>query len=68
MKKLIEWLAKVFKANITIEKIIYKEKIVYKPLEDKLSGNISLDGDLLVDGTIEATEDIICYKIKNEHQ
>lgn len=68
MKKLIKWLAKVFKANITIEKIIYKEKIVYKPLEDKLSGNISLDGDLLVDGTIEATEDIICYKIKNEYQ
>lgn len=68
MKKLIKWLAKVFKANITIEKIIYKEKIVYKPLEDKLSGNISLDGDLLVDGTIKATEDIICYKIKNEYQ
>lgn len=61
MKKLIEWLAKVFKANIIVEKIIYKEKVVYKPLEDGLSGSISLDGDLLVDGTIEAT---VCYKTK----
>lgn len=64
MKKLIQWLAKVFKANITIENIVYKEKIVYKPLEDKLSGSISLDGDLSVDGSIEATKDIVCYKSK----
>ena len=48
MKKIIRWLAKVFKADITVERIIYKE--VYKPLEDKLSGSISLDGDLSVDG------------------
>lgn len=66
MKKLIKWLAKVFKADITVEKIIYKEKVVYKPLEDKLSGSISLDGDLLVDGTIEATKDIVCYKAKTK--
>lgn len=62
MKKLIQWLAKVFKADITVERIIYKE--VYKPLEDKLSGSISLDGDLSVDGSIEATKDIVCYKSK----
>ena len=62
MKGLIRWLAKVFKADITVERIIYKE--VYKPLEDKLSGSISLDGDLSVDGSIEATKDIVCYKSK----
>ena len=62
MKKLIRWLAKVFKADIKVERIIYKE--VYKPLEDKLSGSISLDGDLSVDGSIEATKDIVCYKSK----
>ena len=62
MKKLIRWLAKVFKADITVERIIYKE--VYKPLEDKLSGSISLDGDLSVDGSIEATKDIVCCKSK----
>lgn len=62
MKELIRWLAKVFKADITVERIIYKE--VYKPLEDKLSGSISLDGDLYVDGSIEATKDIVCYKSK----
>ena len=62
MKELIRWLAKVFRADITVERIIYKE--VYKPLEDKLSGSISLDGDLSVDGSIEATKDIVCYKSK----
>ena len=62
MKELIRWLAKEFKADITVERIIYKE--VYKPLEDKLSGSISLDGDLSVDGSIEATKDIVCYKSK----
>lgn len=43
---------------------MYKEKIIYKPLEDELSGSISLDGDLSVDGSIEATKDIVCYKSK----
>ena len=37
MKKLIQWLAKVFNANITkeviVEKIIYKDKIVEIPVE-----------------------------------
>ena len=37
MKKLIQWLAKVFNANITkeviVEKIIYKDKIVEVPVE-----------------------------------
>lgn len=64
MKKFIRWLAEVFKADITVEKIVYKEKIIYKPLEDKLSGNIYVDGNLSVDGSIEATEDIVCYKSK----
>ena len=62
MNKLNRWFGKVFKADITVERIIYKE--VYKPLEDKLSGSISLDGDLSVDGSIEATKDIVCYKSK----
>ncbi len=28
MKKLIIWLAKIFNVNLTVEKIIYKDKIV----------------------------------------
>ncbi len=28
MKKIIKWLAKVFKVNLTVEKVIYKDKIV----------------------------------------
>lgn len=66
MKRLIQWLAKVFKADIKAEKIIYKEKIIDKPLEDKLSGNIVVDGSLSVDGTISASKDVVCYKTKTD--
>ena len=59
MKELIRWLAKVFKADITVEDC---KKIHI--LRKKLSGSISLDGDLSVDGSIEATKDIVCYKSK----
>ena len=30
MKKLIKWLAKIFKAEITVDKIVYRDKIIYK--------------------------------------
>lgn len=30
MKKFIKWLAKIFKAEITVEEIVYKDKIIYK--------------------------------------
>ena len=30
MKKFIQWLAKIFKAEITVEEIVYKDKIIYK--------------------------------------
>ena len=30
MKKFIKWLAKIFKAEITVEKIVYKDNIIYK--------------------------------------
>ena len=30
MKKFIKWLAKIFKAEITVEKIVYRDKIIYK--------------------------------------
>ena len=30
MKKFIQWLAKIFKAEITVEKIVYKDNIIYK--------------------------------------
>ena len=33
MKKLIIWLAKIFNVNLTVEKIIYRDKIIEVPKE-----------------------------------
>ena len=71
MKKFIQWLAKVFNANITTEKVVIKEvvkeipviKEVIKHLTNgTIKGDINVDGNLVVNGKIEATGSITCYK------
>lgn len=64
MKKIIQWLAKVFNANITIKETVYNDRIIYKPLTEYQSGDLKVEGNLIVDGAIEATQDIIAYKLK----
>lgn len=58
MKKFIQWLAKIFNANIVIE------KTVYKYLDYSKEGDIKVEGNLTVKGNISATRDIVCYKSK----
>ena len=77
MKKFIQWLAKVFNANITTEKVVTKEivkevpvvkevtitKYVIKYLTNgTIKGDVNVDGNLVVDGKIKATGGITCYK------
>lgn len=65
MKKFIQWLAKVFNANITIEKVVVKEvvKEVTKYLTaGTIDGDVYVDGNLVVNGKIEATGGITCLK------
>ena len=71
MKKFIQWLAKVFNANITTEKVVIKEVVKEVPVVKEvikyltngtIKGNINVDGNLVVDGKIEATGGITCYK------
>lgn len=61
MKKFIKWLAKVFNANITIEKIVTKEVVKYVT-SGTIDGDIKVDGNLVVNGKIEATKGITCLK------
>lgn len=61
MKKFIQWLAKVFKANITKEKIVTKEVVKYVS-SGTISGDVYVDGNLVVNGKIEATGGITCLK------
>ena len=71
MKKFIQWLAKVFNANITTEKVVTKEVVKEVPVVKEvikyltngtIKGDINVVGNLVVDGKIEATGGITCYK------
>ena len=69
MKKFIKWLAKIFKAEITVEKIVYKDKIVEIEVEKLISldgeidGDVTVKGNLLVTGNLDATGGVTCLKI-----
>ena len=71
MKKFIQWLAKVFNANITTEKVVTKEVVKEVPVVKEvikyltngtIKGDVNIDGNLVVNGKIEATGGITCYK------
>ena len=77
MKKFIQWLAKVFNANITTEKVVTKEVVKEVPVVKEVTitkdvikyltngtikGDVNIDGNLVVYGKIEATGGITCYK------
>ena len=77
MKKFIQWLAKVFNANITTEKVVTKEVVKEAPVVKEVTitkevikhltngtikGDINVVGNLVVDGKIEATGGITCLK------
>ena len=67
MKKLIIWLAKVFKVDIT--RTVYKDKVEYIE-KAVIIGNYEHEGDLLikgnltVQGSVTAKGNITCYQIK----
>lgn len=68
IKKFIKWLAKIFKVNLTVEKIIYKDRIVDKivekqvALEGVVEGDVTVKGNLIVHGELSGDGEITCYK------
>lgn len=71
MKKFIQWLAKVFNANIITEKVVTKEVVKEVPVVKEvikyltngtIKGDVNVVGNLVVNGKIEATGGITCYK------
>ena len=70
MKKLIQWLAKVFNANITKEVIVEREKIITKEvfvsLDKDINGSVTIAGDLVVKGYLFVNGEVTCDKIKGE--
>ena len=69
MKKFIQWLAKIFKAEITVEKIVYKDKIVEVEVEKLISldgeidGDVTIKGNLIVTGSLNVTGGVTCLKL-----
>ena len=69
MKKFIKWLAKIFKAEINVEKIVYKDKIVEVEVEKLISldgeidGDVTVKGNLLVTGSLNATGGVACLAV-----
>ena len=71
MKKFIQWLAKIFNANITTEKVVTKEVVKEVPVVKEvikyltngtIKGDVNVVGNLVVNGKIEATGGITCLK------
>ena len=75
MKKFIQWLAKVFNANIITEKVVTNEVVKEVPIEKvvtkevikyltngTIKGDVNVVGNLVVNGKIEATGGITCLK------
>ena len=69
MKKFIQWLAKIFKAEITVEKIVCRDKLVEIEVEKLISldgeidGDVTVKGDLLVTGSLNVAGGVTCLAI-----
>lgn len=68
MKNFIFWLAKIFDVDITVEKIVYRDRYVTVEKEKQVSlggvidGDLTVKGNLTVKGSLTATKGISCYK------
>ena len=70
MEKFLFWLAKIFKIDLTVEKIVYKEvpKIIEKrvALEGVIEGDVTVKGNLIVEGSLTVQGEVTCYKVKGK--
>ena len=67
MKKMIKWLAKIFKVELP-QKIVIK-KVVEMVIKnhydgDTVDGNLTVNGNLTVKGYCNVTGDLTVFKIK----
>ena len=67
MKKILFWLARIFNVDLTVEKIVYRDKIVEVEVEKLISldgvidGDVTVKGDLIVKGSLSG-DGITCLK------
>jgi len=67
MKRFLLWLAGIFHVDLTVEKIVYRDKIKEVIIEKQVSldgvidGDVTVKGDLVVKGSLSG-DGITCYK------
>ena len=75
MKRFLFWLAGIFNVDLTVEKIIYRDKLIEVPkevikeviiekqisLDGVIDGDVEVRGDLVVKGSLSG-DGITCYK------
>jgi len=78
MKRFLFWLARIFNVDLTVEKIIYKDRIVEVPVEvikdvivekqisldGVIDGDVTIKGDLIVNGVLTVHGEVSCFKMK----
>lgn len=72
MKRFIQWLARVFNAEITKEVVVERtvEKVVvrYLPKDGVVAGNVTIEGNVVVTGSMRVTGSLDCKCITSENK
>ena len=66
MKKVLLWLAKIFKIDLTKEVVITKVETIYTTLDNEVNHDVTINGNLIIKGDLTVTGEITCYKINNK--
>lgn len=66
MKKVLLWIAKIFKVDLTKEIVITKVNTIYVSLDNEIKHDVIINGNLTIDGKLIVSGEITCYKINNK--
>ena len=66
MKKLLLWIAKIFKIDLTKEVVITKVETIYTTLDNEVNHDVTINGNLIIKGDLIVSGEITCYKINNK--
>ena len=60
MKKVLLWIANIFKIDLTKEVVITKVETIYTTLDNEVNHDIIINGNLVVGGRVIASGEITC--------
>lgn len=66
MKKVLLWIAKIFKIDLTKEVVITKVETIYTTLDNEVNHDVVINDNLTVHGNLTVSGEITCYKINNK--